>query len=197
MPDALFTTAEAAVLADVPSRVVEKVIEDGIVEIHKAPALGGARPRRLLSAKSVYFIVFLDECVLRFSKGEKRILWKRFKATPQTRLHSVVWTLSPGVKIKPGDLLRPALKRVSKYAKARERWIDSLENVKGGTPVIRGTRMSVYAVAGRIAHGESIADILEDNPDLNREALEAAEAYARANPLVGRPGGRPWQARAA
>ena len=66
------------------------------------------------------------------------------------------------------------------------------EEIKGGTPVIRGTRLTVYAVLGRIDHGETIDDILADNPDLTREALEAAIIYARSHPLVGRPGGRPW-----
>src|SRR5438477_4393295 len=45
---------------------------------------------------------------------------------------------------------------------------------------------------GAIDHGETIDDILADNPDLTLEALEAAIVYARSHPLVGRPGGRPW-----
>jgi uncharacterized protein (DUF433 family) len=75
-----------------------------------------------------------------------------------------------------------------------KQWIEHNPQVMGGTAVIRGTRMTVYSVAGRVAHGDSIDSILEDNPDLCRDAVEAALAFARANPLVGRPGGRPWQA---
>jgi uncharacterized protein (DUF433 family) len=52
----------------------------------------------------------------------------------------------------------------------------------------------VYSVAGRIGHGDSIDSILEDNPDLCREAIEVALDFARANPFIGRLGGRPWQA---
>ena len=63
---------------------------------------------------------------------------------------------------------------------------------KGGTPVIRGTRMTVYSVLGRIEHGDTIDAILAENPDLTRDALEAAVIYARTHPLVGRPSGRPW-----
>jgi uncharacterized protein (DUF433 family) len=74
------------------------------------------------------------------------------------------------------------------------RWIEHNPQVMGGTAVIRGTRMTVYSVAGRVAHGDSIDSILEDNPDLCRDAIEAALAFARANPLISRPGGRPWQA---
>jgi len=61
-----------------------------------------------------------------------------------------------------------------------------------GKPVIRGTRITVYSVLGRIQHGETVDDILDDNPDLSREAIEAAITFARTHPLVGRPGGRPW-----
>jgi uncharacterized protein (DUF433 family) len=66
------------------------------------------------------------------------------------------------------------------------------ETIKGGTPVIRGTRITVYSVLGRVEHGETIEDILKDNPDLSREAIEIAITYARTHPLTERPGGRPW-----
>ena len=50
----------------------------------------------------------------------------------------------------------------------------------------------VYSVLGRIDHGDTIDEIAGDNPDIPREALEAAIVYARAHPLVVRPGGKPW-----
>jgi uncharacterized protein (DUF433 family) len=51
--------------------------------------------------------------------------------------------------------------------------------------------MTVYSVLGRVNHGGTIDDILAENPDLPREALEAAVTYARTHPLIGRRGGRP------
>jgi uncharacterized protein (DUF433 family) len=66
------------------------------------------------------------------------------------------------------------------------------DEIMGGTPVIRGTRVTVYAVLGRIDHGDTIDDILAEYPNLTRDAIEAAIVYARAHPFVGRPGGRPW-----
>jgi uncharacterized protein (DUF433 family) len=56
------------------------------------------------------------------------------------------------------------------------------DGVKGGAPVIRGTRITVFSVLGRIEHGETVDDILADNPDLAREAVEAAITYARRYP---------------
>ena len=82
--------------------------------------------------------------------------------------------------------------RAERYRIARDALIVLDKAIKGGTPVVRGTRMTVYSVLGRIEHGDTVADILADNPDLSRKAIEAAIIYARAHPLMGRPGGRPW-----
>ena len=71
-----FTTAEAAELAEAQPGAIEKAIEDGIVEVRKAPApTAGARPRRLLSAEGVYYVAFLKRCDLHFSKEHKQRLW--------------------------------------------------------------------------------------------------------------------------
>lgn len=66
------------------------------------------------------------------------------------------------------------------------------EGIVGGTPCIRGTRMTVYSVLGRVDHGDTVDEIAEENPDIPREALEAAIVHARAHPLIVRPGGKPW-----
>ena len=190
-----FTTAEAAELAETPPGTVEKAIEEGIVEVRKAPApKAGARIRRLFSAEAIYYVAFLKRCDLEFSREQKRRLWACFKETPADRLLTAKWRVSAGIEVHPGELLAQVRDRVVRYAGARERWIERNPDIKGGTPVIKGTRMSVYSVRGRIDHGDSIEDVLEENPDLPRDAIEAAVAYARANPLVGRPGGKPWRA---
>ena len=79
------------------------------------------------------------------------------------------------------------------HVRPREGLIEENEDTLGGTPVIRGTRLSVYALLGRIDRGESIDSILEDYPHLNAEAIDTAVTFARARPLVGRPSGRPWE----
>jgi uncharacterized protein (DUF433 family) len=47
-----------------------------------------------------------------------------------------------------------------------------------GKPVIRGTRITVENVLERLAAGESVDDILEAYPDLNRAAIQGALSYA-------------------
>jgi uncharacterized protein (DUF433 family) len=52
-----------------------------------------------------------------------------------------------------------------------------------GLPCIRGTRITVSAVLGQLAAGQSIDDLLADYPQLERAdvlaALEFAAAYTR------------------
>jgi uncharacterized protein (DUF433 family) len=52
--------------------------------------------------------------------------------------------------------------------------------------------MTVYSVLDRVEHGDTVEDILSDNPHLSHDAIEAAITYARTHPFIGRPGGRPW-----
>jgi uncharacterized protein (DUF433 family) len=48
----------------------------------------------------------------------------------------------------------------------------------GGKPVIRGTRIMVRNILGMVAGGYSIEKILESYPELKREDVSAALAYA-------------------
>jgi uncharacterized protein (DUF433 family) len=62
----------------------------------------------------------------------------------------------------------------------------------GGTPLIKGTRVTVYSLLGRIEAGETTDEIASEYPDIPPEAIEAAIIFAKANPMRGRPSGRPW-----
>jgi len=48
----------------------------------------------------------------------------------------------------------------------------------GGKPCIRGIRITVGAITGLLAAGESIENLLEHYPDLEREDIYSALAYA-------------------
>ena len=49
-----------------------------------------------------------------------------------------------------------------------------------GKPVIRGTRIPVDTIIHRIAHGETIEDLLEDYPRITRLDIKAALEYAES-----------------
>ena len=50
-----------------------------------------------------------------------------------------------------------------------------------GLPCIRGTRITVSAVLGQLAAGQSVDEVLADYPQLDREDVLAALEYAAAS----------------
>jgi uncharacterized protein (DUF433 family) len=59
--------------------------------------------------------------------------------------------------------------------------------IMGGVPCIRGTRIPVSTIIGRIAHGSSRAEILADYPQISAEDVDAALEFAvdqREMPLL-------------
>ena len=47
-----------------------------------------------------------------------------------------------------------------------------------GKPVIAGTRITVELILEKLAAGETVQQILEAQPRLTREAIQAASAFA-------------------
>ena len=66
--------------------------------------------------------------------------------------------------------------------------------IMGGTPCIKGTRITVYAVAARIRGGETVAELFDGYPPEFTEAhVKAAIEYADRVPFIEHPDGRPWR----
>jgi uncharacterized protein (DUF433 family) len=51
---------------------------------------------------------------------------------------------------------------------------------RGGKPCIRGLRITVGDVLGYLASGMSVAEVLDDFPDLTAEDIQACFAFAAA-----------------
>jgi uncharacterized protein (DUF433 family) len=49
---------------------------------------------------------------------------------------------------------------------------------RGGRPVIRGLRITVYDVLGWLADGMTVDEIIDDFPELEPEDIRACLAYA-------------------
>ena len=56
--------------------------------------------------------------------------------------------------------------------------IESNPSVMMGKPTVAGTRITVESILERLAAGESMDQILEANPRLTRESVQAALAFA-------------------
>jgi uncharacterized protein (DUF433 family) len=64
--------------------------------------------------------------------------------------------------------------------------------IRGGEPVIRGTRVPVYLIADLMSQGADAREILEDYPSLTANTVRSALACAQTHPRRGRPRKAPW-----
>ncbi len=188
----VFTPREVAALSGATKASVEKAIEEKVLAPHRARR--GGRERRVLPAFAVAYSKIIGSVKYRMDLPMKRRLASKLLRTEVADLANLRFELEPAVEMDVGRLVGDAMVRAQAYGAARDRLIVEDPDVLGGTAVLRGTRLSVYAVSARLADGESVEDLIADYPTLSREAFEAAAIYAATHPLVGRPGGRPWTA---
>ena len=58
------------------------------------------------------------------------------------------------------------------------KYIASNPDIQSGKPVISGTRITVELIIDKLANGESIDQILESHPHLDKESIFACLSYA-------------------
>ncbi len=185
------TIRETAALSGVPRTAIEKAVQSGIISTQPGPArLRGGAMRYLPIQAVVYFHALKAANLTDLPIRHKRSIWTRVAQLESMQLKAIEFT--PGTTLDLARLSASTLDHAERYRKARDRFIKSHPDILGGTPVIDGTRITVYAVLGRFQGGDTLQDLIDDYPDVPPEAFKAAELYAKAHPLRGRPSGRPW-----
>jgi uncharacterized protein (DUF433 family) len=192
MPNLEFTPREVAELSGAPKSAVEKAIEERVISARKVRV--GRRERRVLTLDAIVYAKFMRAMPMPMDLKNKRALARAMALVKEFRTWR--YELSPAVELNVGRVVSDVVDLAKTYAALRDKLIVEDPEILGGAPVIRGTRVSVYSILGRLNGGDSVEDILEDHPNLSPEAVETAAIYARSHPLVGRPGGRPWSAAA-
>ena len=186
------TIRETAALSGVPKATIEKSLEAGILHSIDAPArIRGGATRYLPIRAVAYFRSLKAADLIDLPVRHKRAIWERLVELEPMRLGVIEFTR--GTMLDMERLATDSLRKAELYREARDRYVTSDADILGGTPVVRGTRLTVYAILGRLQGGDSVDDLEADYPELPREAFTAAALYARAHPLRGRPSGRPWR----
>jgi uncharacterized protein (DUF433 family) len=67
--------------------------------------------------------------------------------------------------------------------------------IMGGTPCVKGTRITVYVIEARITGSATVEGLLEDYPYITRADIDAAVDYACRVPFEEDTDGRPWRKR--
>lgn len=186
------TLREAAELAGVTQSTIEKAVEAKVIRPLTRPArLRGGSTRYVPLQAVAYFAALKRANLVDLPVRLKKTLWRGLVRLESGELAPVEF--SPGVVLHLDELASEPFEAALRYRALRDAHIVSDPAILGGTPVIRDTRITVYSVLGRLQDGDNTDDLVADNPDIPREAFEAAAIFARAHPLRGRPGGRPWR----
>jgi uncharacterized protein (DUF433 family) len=188
------TINEAAHLAGVSTKLIEKSVESGILHAEKVTDVLTRRlTRRLPLAAVPYLSAINDEWLRDLSISRKRRIWtivSRSRFVGEARLAEV--RLNETIILNLEGMAGTRTRNALAYHAARDAHLVADDDILGGTPVIRGTRLTVYSVLGRLEGGDTVADLVEDYPNIPEAAFLAASTYAKTHPLRGRPSGRPW-----
>jgi uncharacterized protein (DUF433 family) len=200
-PAGSVTPVEAAWLTELSPKTINATIDRG--ELKAVKRRGGTKKRsRNLGAADVLYLMLRKELASVLSASAKRELYQRLT---KARLGVLSDWKSPSgqqcdVEIQlAGGVIRIELK--SACSRLAKRWralrnatqmVISDPTIRGGEPVIRGTRVPVYMIADLVKQGAGLREILEDYPSLDAQMIQAALAYAQTNPKRGRPSKAAW-----
>jgi uncharacterized protein (DUF433 family) len=173
---------EVAELAGTTLSAVNKAIEQKVV---RARRRGG---RALLSPEDVAALALLSDVRVTLPVTVKRRVAEWGRSCPRK---GATLRLDGALVVRADGEVAAAANAARRYVSLRDRLVESDREVRGGEPVIRGTRVSVRALARQLELGETREVLREDYPFLPEEAFELAPLWARSHPPQGRPS-RPW-----
>ena len=191
----LLTLTEAAVVAGVTVRDINRVIDEKILP-EWFYTLDGGRRLRVAACPLVGFYFHAAKAL---TSEERGLLIRRLseRIGPEIARRPVArwrkssqpadWTVNDGfLTVSLWEFATGAEDRHAKLAEAREMIMEDPDTL-GGTPVIRGTRIPAHDIAASVAAGLSRERIRSAYPGLDDHAIELATLYAEAIPLRGRP----------
>jgi uncharacterized protein (DUF433 family) len=172
-----WTIAQAAIIIEKPSQILQKTVERAPVK----PALArrGGRRMYVFEMRDLVFFCALDDMKDGITSNKQVELYKALKNIP---------TQSAIGSIDIGSLrydFKPYVRRVKRNIEATEKLFKLIDRT-GDEPVIKGTDINAYRIAA-LHDGMTVEEILRDYPSLSKQQVLAAKAYAESHPKVGRP----------
>jgi uncharacterized protein (DUF433 family) len=191
----LLTPSEAAVIASVTVRDINRVIDEKILPDRFYRVDGGRR----LHVTACPLVGFYFHAAKALTSDERGLLIRRLserigpemarRPVARWRMHSkpADWTVNDGfLTVSLWEFATGADDRQASLAEARGMVVEDPE-ILDGTPVIKGTRLPVYDVAASVAAGLSRARIRAAYPGIDDHMIGLAALYAEATPPRGRP----------
>lgn len=187
-PGEPITINEASAATGIPVSKIGSLIREAILPKSVCLKIGNRRAVRAIAVPMLGFIVSgglnlsraAHLSAMRQIGNYAKENWNRIREIPERLEHHRFETGC--VLVAPGKPASEAMAGLNRLMEARSLVVEN-QDIRGGIPVIRGTRIGVYEAAGYLAsNGMEIA--LEDYPALRQKDLEAAEIYAKAYPMT-------------
>lgn len=176
MPSTSITRQEAAELSELPLAAVKNAIDKQIVPDQAIESQSFIETGDVVT---LVMLAFLGELPVDQKRRVRDWLW----TAPRSRRLQ----LSPALVVQRIDVAEQAGRDAARYARLHDKWITTDPDIRGGEPILKGSRVEVYMLAERVAHGESDKVLDENFPHISTEALAVAVKYARTHPRRGRP----------
>jgi uncharacterized protein (DUF433 family) len=184
-----FTPSEAAAISGLALRSVQREIDEGQVRKARAAPTTG---RRYLTKHDLLYLVLVRDFEKLLSKHGKELIYKAVRRSWPSNGELTVKAPDPLLKLLDFKKARSEMRgQLGKLTKAKA-MVASDPEIRGGEPVIKGTRIGVYEVATMLERGAGKEELLSGYPTLKPEHLELAVIYATAYPRRGRPPRHPW-----
>ena len=174
--DVRVTVNEASYIVGQPSAVINKAVDEGIVKA--VIRRQGGLSSRLFGLSELRFYRVASDLGAELTPTGRKSIYRAIRAL-SARQRRLRW----GPFETDLAALDCQLWRNLKRLRALKH---EIEIVGDGEPVVRGTGISAYAIAG-LSAGQSVSETLEDYPTLSRAQVEAAIEYAKVYPKKGRP----------
>ena len=194
-PTTCLAVREAAIATGVTHRDINRLIDENVLAANHVAKAGR---KRTVAALALPLITFGASEGPKLSKATRlnamaliervaKANWQRLQAQPDygKALHFT----SGALRISLGFSLQTAMEGLGQLASIGRR-IEQNPRIRGGAPVLKGTRITAYEVADSLML-DGLAITLEDFPALCEADLEAALLFNKAYPRSGRPKTRP------
>jgi uncharacterized protein (DUF433 family) len=178
----MLTPTEAAIVSGVSVRDVHRVIDEHILP----ESFYDTQDARSFKSHACVFIAFYFGAADRLTSEERQraiTLASRNSSDMKSRTRTIQ---DEFLTIDLAPFWKGVDERMVRLNAARAQVVEDNE-ILGGTPVLKGTRVPVYDVAASVAAGIPMDRILSSYPSINREQVELAALFAEANPQRGRP----------
>lgn len=171
---------EAAFATGVSEKTINQAIDRE--EIHTLPSRRRSDRERLLAFPDLLYLRLRSDVGRLLSSEGKRLLREELASGEDA---PDVVAIGP-LEVRIAAEVKRVEERVAQIERIRA-FIVSDPQVRGGEPVVRGTRIAAHVLAELAGQGASPEELLDDYPSLTPESLEAALLYMGMNPRRGRP----------